>query len=94
MATSIPALKPDSAIVSGGRGIINEFPTLRILRLMIMAELYNVISARASSKKECRSRAQAIDTGPLSAASDPTSRSRPSNRRWGNGEAAAKAKKL
>ena len=43
MATSIPALNPDSAIVSGGSGIINEFPTLRILRLMTMAELYNVI---------------------------------------------------
>src|SRR6202521_635743 len=43
MATSIPALKPDSEIVSGGRGIIKEFPTLRILRVMITARLYNVI---------------------------------------------------
>jgi hypothetical protein len=44
MATSITALKPDSEIVSGGRGIINEFPTLRILRLITTAGLYNVIS--------------------------------------------------
>jgi hypothetical protein len=41
-------LKPDSEIVSGGSGIINEFPTLRILRMMTIAELYNVISDGAS----------------------------------------------
>jgi len=45
IATSIPALKPDSEIVSGGKGIISEFPTLRILRVMTTPELYNVIQA-------------------------------------------------
>jgi hypothetical protein len=43
MATSIPSLKPDSEMVSGGKGIISEFPTLRILRVMTIAQLYNVI---------------------------------------------------
>src|ERR1700730_2106442 len=43
MAPSIPSLKPDSERVSGGSGIISELPTLRTLRVMIIAQLYNVI---------------------------------------------------
>jgi hypothetical protein len=36
-------LNPDSEMVSGGNGIISEFPTFRIFLVMIIAELYNVI---------------------------------------------------
>jgi hypothetical protein len=58
-----PALKPDSAIVSGGRGIISELPTLRILRVMTIPELYNVI--RAGSSSHCRKRSDVVLTAEL-----------------------------